>query len=330
MAQVLLRPSAPSRDDVPVGAGRLGTAAAWISAVCCLPYLVLKVVWTFDVPLGIDDRSVLDESAWVVGNAVMAVIQFLGLLLVLALTRPWARRMPAWLVLFPAWVGTGLLFQVAVGAGLMALTSTSSADGGETDLGGIQPWVYVMVYSAFAGQGIALAIAFAYHVRQRWGWLLAHRTGDLAIRSEPRAGAALALVTAVVLVAGYWAMGGEAGLSGMHADDSWVMHASRAVGAVVAAAGLLGLAGGWAQRTRFWLPVGLTWIGSGAIAAFDGLNLAFNQLLGGIGDGASTVRWGMTESVLAAKVVVGLVAAAAGIRAVATAARNVTTRRERK
>jgi hypothetical protein len=30
-----------------VGVGRLGTAAAWISAVCCLAYLVLKVAWTF-------------------------------------------------------------------------------------------------------------------------------------------------------------------------------------------------------------------------------------------------------------------------------------------
>jgi hypothetical protein len=26
------------------GIGRLGTAAAWISAVCCLPYLVSRVV----------------------------------------------------------------------------------------------------------------------------------------------------------------------------------------------------------------------------------------------------------------------------------------------
>jgi hypothetical protein len=64
------------------GVGRLGTAAAWISAVCCLPYLVLKVVWTVDLPVGITDRSVLHSSGWVAANGLMAVVQLVGLLLV--------------------------------------------------------------------------------------------------------------------------------------------------------------------------------------------------------------------------------------------------------
>src|SRR5690349_5872101 len=67
-----------------VKVGRLGTAAAWISAVCCLPYLILKVVWTVGVPVGITDRSLLHSNGWVAGNAVMAVLQLAGLLLVLA------------------------------------------------------------------------------------------------------------------------------------------------------------------------------------------------------------------------------------------------------
>ena len=58
-----------------------------------------------------------------------------------------------------------------------------------TDLGGIQPWVYVMVYAAFAGQGAALAIAFACHVRARWGRLLGERTDEvLADRGPPARG----------------------------------------------------------------------------------------------------------------------------------------------
>jgi hypothetical protein len=76
--------------DRAAGVGRLGTAAAWISADCCLPYLALKVVWTLDLPVGISDRSVLDSGGWVAGNALMTVLQLAGLLLVLALTRrPW-------------------------------------------------------------------------------------------------------------------------------------------------------------------------------------------------------------------------------------------------
>ena len=46
------------------GVGRLGTAAAWISAVGCLPYLFLKVGWTLDMPVGISDRSLLHSSGW--------------------------------------------------------------------------------------------------------------------------------------------------------------------------------------------------------------------------------------------------------------------------
>ncbi len=123
--------------DRAAGVGRLGTAAAWISAVCCLPYLVLKVVWTVGIPVGVTDRSVLHGHGWAAANAVMAAIELAGLLLVLALTRPWARRLPAWLLLFPVWVGTGLLFRVVVGAALAGLSpSLSQASSGS--LGGIQ------------------------------------------------------------------------------------------------------------------------------------------------------------------------------------------------
>ena len=63
------------------GVGRLGTAAAWISAVCCLPYLVLKVAWTAGMPVGITDRSVLHSQGWMAVNAVMAVVELAVLLL---------------------------------------------------------------------------------------------------------------------------------------------------------------------------------------------------------------------------------------------------------
>jgi hypothetical protein len=159
--------------------------AAWTSAIGCLPYLVLKVVWTVGMPVGITDRSVLHSNGWAAGNALMAVIQLAGLLLVLALTQPWARRMPAGLLLLPVWVGTGLLFQVVVGAVLVGLFSHPS-QASSASTAGIQPWVFVMVYSAFAVQGAALAIAFACHLRARWGRLLGGRTGEVVARRTAR------------------------------------------------------------------------------------------------------------------------------------------------
>ena len=311
--------------------GRLGRGAAWISAIGALPYLALKVLWTFDVPVGIADRSVLDSGGWVAANALMAVVELAGLLLVLGLTRSWARRAPTWLLLFPVWVGTGLLFQVVVGAALMGVSSASSGESADT--GEFQPWVFAIVYPSFAVQGVALAIAFASHVRARWGRLLSERTGTViacraaGVRSWPErrlagmAEAVAGMAAAVAVVCAYWAAGGSFGDSRVSLDAPWGMNASRAAGAVIAAAGLLGLAGRWGERTPFWLPMSLTWVGSGALAAFDGLAAVLASLLRGTD--ASAPAWGLTDTVLVIKVVIGLLAGVLGALAVAAAAHDI-------
>jgi len=293
------------------------------------------VLWTVDVPVGISDRSVLDSGGWVAANALMAVIQLAGLLLVLALTRPWARRVPVWLLLVPVWIGTGLLFQVAVGAVLAALFSPAPpASTGGSDFGGIQPWVYVMVYAAFAGQGVALAIAFGCHVRARWSRLLGQPAGEVLARRTarmrswpedhlvPTAEAVAALSVAVAFVCGYWAAGGTFGLSDAQSHLTLGMQASRVAGAVTAALGLLALAGRWGSRTRFWLPAALTWLGSGALVAFDGLTLALNKLFALFGTDAALSAWSLIDTVLVIKVVIGMLAAAVGAVAVNAATRD--------
>ena len=315
------------------GFSRLGTAAAWISAVACLPYLILKVAWSVGVPVGIADRSLLDDPGWAAGNALMGVIQLFGLLLVLGLTRPWARRVPAWLLLFPVWMATGMLFQVVVGAVLFGLFApVSQGTGGGT--GGIEPWVYVVVYSAFAVQGVALGLAFAWYVRARWGRLLGRRAGDVVpgsggrVTSRPEhhlaamAEAVAGATVAVVAVFGYWAASGSVGLSGVEPHPSWALQVSRVAGALVAATGLLGLAGRWGDQTPFWLPVALTWVGSAALVAFDGFTLAINKLFLALGADASEPGWTLFDTVLLVKVAIGVSAAALGVLVVTAAART--------
>jgi hypothetical protein len=322
------------------GVGRLGTAAVWIAAVCCLPYLVFKVLWTVDIPLGIADQSVFDDSGWAAANLLMAVVQLAAFGLVVALTRPWARRWPAWLVLFPAWLGAGLLFQVVLGAVLTGLFSPPSQDSG-MDTGEYEPWVYVVVYGGFAGQGVALGIAFAGHVRARWGRLLAARTGEVLARRTARlrswperhlaeiAHAVAVMAAAMAVVFCYWAAGGSSGLSGAEPDAPWGMQASRAAGAVIAAVGLLGLAGRWGQRTRFWLPAALTWLGSGALAGFDGFVVTLNALFVMFGADTSAAGWSLIDTVVAIKVVIGVLAAAVGALAVTAAAMDEHDRADR-
>jgi hypothetical protein len=124
---------------------------------------------------------------------------------------------------------------------------------------------------------------------------------------------------AVALVCGYWAAGGSFGVSRVLPDVPWGLQASRVVGAVTAAVGLLGLAGRWGQRTRFWLPAALTWVGSGAVAAFDGLALVALLLLG---TDASAPGWSLTDTVLVIKAVIGMLAGAVGALAVTAATKD--------
>ena len=52
----------PKVPQVAVGAGRLGTAAGGSRPSAACPTCFLKVVWTFDMPVGVTDRSVLEDA----------------------------------------------------------------------------------------------------------------------------------------------------------------------------------------------------------------------------------------------------------------------------
>ena len=225
------------------------------------------------------------------------------------------------------WVGTGLLFRVAAGTALMALFARPSQASGS--LGGFQPWVFVMVYASFAGQGAALT-AFACYVRARWARLLGERTGQVVARrtAQARSGpehhlaglaeAVAGLAVAVAAVFCYWAAGGWFGLSGAQPHP------------VLGAAGGPG-SGGCHRRGRAARPrrpwrgprcgycAALAWVGSGSLAAFDGLELLLNQLMSGAGTSGS--GWSLPGTVLVIEVAVGVSCAAVGALAV-TAARD--------
>ena len=89
------------------------------------------------------------------------------------------------------------------------------------------------------------------------------RTPHLPEMAEALAAMAIGLAA----ICWYWAAGGSFGLSTTSPHPTWALLAAGVTGAAVAAVGLLGLAGRWGPRTPFWLPVALTWLGSGAVAA---------------------------------------------------------------
>ena len=167
-----------------------------------------------------------------------------------------------------------------------------------------------------------MAIAFACYVRARWGRLLGERTGELVAKRAararswpeghlgPTAVAVAVMAMAAALVFGYWAAGGSFGLPGLQPHPSTGMQASRAAGGVVTVVGLLGLVGKWGHQARLWVPAALTWLGSGALVAFDGLMTVLNKLFVIFGAAGSTSAWSPLDTALVVKLVVGVLAAA--------------------
>ena len=130
---------------------------------------------------------------------------------------------------------------------------------------------------------------------------------------------------------------GSHGLSDARAHDTAGMQASRAAGALVAAAGVLCLAGRWGRERPLWLPAALTWIGSGAFVVFDALTVLVNRLVYLFASPPPEADWAPIDTVLVVKVLVGILvgvvgalAISPGLRAAGAGRRTPAARRSRR
>ncbi len=156
---------------------RLRRAALAAAVLATLPYLVLKLMWLNGSTLGMTDHHGSDQmngTRFVVGNSVTVLLMLVAAAFVVALTRPWANRVPARLVFVLAAGATGLLSPILVGlpVGLAIEVWTRGAVGPAEDTGPA-PWVFGVVYSGFGVLGLAMAVLVVLHVLERWGTLIA-------------------------------------------------------------------------------------------------------------------------------------------------------------
>ncbi|WP_395363999.1 hypothetical protein ACHGLA_26770 [Streptomyces sp. YH02] len=157
----------------PVVAGRNTTRAGLVAIAALVPYTALKTAWALGVTPGYtgtgrpgaDPEYTSDLGIWLYdhGVDVTAVLAVLGMVLALALTRPWGRRLPRLPVLALGWAGAGALAPFgALLATVGVLNWTGVTDVGMADHA---PWVVAVAYGGFSCYGLALARATLLYQR---------------------------------------------------------------------------------------------------------------------------------------------------------------------
>ncbi len=175
------RHGVPARDeDDPSGAhqprGRHRVVVGYLVVAAMLPYLLLKAAWITGSTIGFATESWVDSRVLLGGNIATAGMELVAIVVVLAFTHDWGMRLPAWSVLLPAWVGTGLLAPFVVTGPLVVVSVVTEAS--PVGDGSFEPWVGPVVYSSFAEQAVGLTLTFALYTRARWPHVLRSREGS--------------------------------------------------------------------------------------------------------------------------------------------------------
>ncbi|WP_433047613.1 hypothetical protein [Dactylosporangium sp. CS-033363] len=248
--------------------------AGWTAVGAALVYIGVKVLWIAGSDAGVRDLHGTTRAAWVADNVVTGLLGVAAAAVALAAFRPWGRRLPAWLVVGPMWIGGGLLAPLVVLLPVLAVMllfgwyRLPPVDHTEPELA---PWVFVVVYGSFVVLGVALIVALLGYARERFGAVLRERAPAVS----PTRAAQLPLAWFGALLAL-----GLAGLrlvwaAGPGSRDAWMRltDAMTALQAVAAAAGLLAIVHGWAPRRPFAVPLLAAWLGAGGLLAAGALSM---------------------------------------------------------
>jgi hypothetical protein len=250
-------------------------SAGYGAVACALPYLALKVVWLSGGTLGVADVETMRETNMMVLNAVTAGMDLVAILIAMAFTHRWGLRIPAWLLLPPMWVATGLLakFALAVPVSMVAELLASGAPPRAPE-GLVRPWVYGLVYTGFVGVGIGLMLAFVLYARARWTSVFLSTTGAVPRGAThavqvPLANTAALLAASVGALHLAWAFGATVGLAReLAAHRTLAAHLTNGIDAalmIAAAVGILMLVHRRGRRVPLWLPLALAWVGAGSL-----------------------------------------------------------------
>ena len=140
--------------------GRVGELAAYGAALALTPYLLIKVSWVAGALVGVlPTGDGMSTSGWVALNLATIVMSGVGIVVALALVRPWGLRIPARLLVAGSWIGAGFLVPLLP----YAVVGLFDIDGGS-----MPDWEAVLIQAGFVGMGLGLAVALPSYFRRRW------------------------------------------------------------------------------------------------------------------------------------------------------------------
>jgi hypothetical protein len=265
-----------------LAAGRLRLArvvAGYGAIAFALPYLALKMMWLSGGDVGVADERMMGDASMVALNVLTAGMDLVAIGMALAFTHRWGTKVPAWLVLPPMWVATGLLArfvaQLPVVVAIEALRSDSIR---RPVAGPVEPWVYTVVFASFVGLGVGVMLAFILYARVRWADVFEAGADRLSPRRRthsvqaPLAAAAAAMAAAVAGLNLAWALGAGIGvppqLMAQRTIASSFNNALEAGLMIAGAAGVLMMVHGASRRVPFWIPLTLAWVGGAFLFAW--------------------------------------------------------------
>lgn len=255
-----------SRARLIVGYGAIG---------CAIPYLVLKIIWLAGGQLGVANPAMMRETNMIALNMVTAGMDVVAIAIALAFTHAWGQRVPAWLVLPPMWVATGLLARFVAGVPVAVIAQALSHQTVRPPAASpVHLWVYGVVYTEFVGMGIGLMLAFVLYARTRWNSAL--RSTTQAVPSGATHAVQVPLATVGALFAAAigglqfaWALGASIGISpelvAQRTVSSCLIDAIDGAIAFAAAAGVLMMVYRTGRRTPFWVALTMAWVGGGSL-----------------------------------------------------------------
>jgi hypothetical protein len=244
-------------------------------------YLLVKVIWVVAALFGHGpDESDLSTGEWVILNAVTVGMAVIGIVLALALARPWGQRIPAAPLVFAAWVGAGFLIPLIP---FMLLSAIFGGSGnGDTGGGDAMPtWEGIFISIGFAGMAVGLLIALPIFMRERFPYVFLGRPGDGRARPPRKP---LAARAAMVVSCGLgalwlsWAFGAKFAVDPAHRDlldrNARLLLGDWGAGALAAAWSVHVITRPGATRLPRWIPTTLAFATSGSLFAWSSWKLA--------------------------------------------------------